>query len=174
MVSVQILVSTWKWNVIGLLVQEGGLMVRLNFCSLCYNASLKFLPLLRIWKAWLGHSHINSEIIRLKNNSWSLVWCVLFWFWWVFFSFALSDFIVHLSHILNLFSEIWFGLNLQWVCWKKKAEIPMKAADPSSWDFAKNPGIYCENQNEIIYIACTGINKRLPALEQAIEIPMVA
>lgn len=50
----------------------------------------------------------------------------------------------------------------------------MKAADPGSWDFAKHPSIYCENQNEIICIACTGINKRLPTLEQAIEIPMVA
>lgn len=52
--------------------------------------------------------------------------------------------------------------------------IPMKAADPSSWGFKKNPSIYCENQNEIICIGCTGINKKPPALEQAVEIPMVA
>ncbi|CAN0200295.1 unnamed protein product [Bubo scandiacus] len=57
---------------------------------------------------------------------------------------------------------------------KKKAAIPMKAADPSSWGFKKNPRIYCENQNEIKCIAYTGINKRLPALEQAIEVPIVA
>lgn len=58
------------------------------------------------------------------------------------------------------------------VCQKKKAAIPMEAAEPS-WGFKKNPSIYCENQNEIVCIACAGINKRLPALEQAVEIPMV-
>lgn len=47
----------------------------------------------------------------------------------------------------------------------------VKAADPS---FEKKPSIYCEHQNEIICIPCTETNKRLPSLEQAIEIPMVA
>jgi len=59
------------------------------------------------------------------------------------------------------------------VCQKKKAAVPTEAADPI-WGVKKNRSVYCENQNEIICIVCTGLNKRLPAFKQAIEIPMVA